>query len=268
MKVLLIISAVILFANCTKNAEAVNIDASKIPAPTPVSANNSDQIIVGKMTPLSDEESAAIDAARQKEIEIQKENFKNVPDELKRADFKNFTYQAGGYGTIRLKNGSFESGENDKPSRGNLSLDLNDIYYTDLTGDDVKEAIVNLYAVRCGGSCDGGAALFFIYTVRQKKPKLIWSLEFGPKAYGCSLKSLTIKNKRIYLESFRKCDLNNNALEPSDELGTGLNKFETKNASRYIFEFNGRKFVQKEKIFEDTPVIDRLNYQPEINISE
>lgn len=262
MKVLLLFSALILFANCAKQA----VDAAKAPAPTP--AVNSNQITVGNLTPIPAEESGAIDKAKQNEAEIQSEKLKNVPDKLKNTDFKNFTYQTNGYGTIRLKDGDFQTEEGKNPSQGNLTVELNDVYYSDLTGDGVKEAVVKLFAVGCGGSCDGGAELFFVYTIRQQNLSLLWQLESGSKADKCSLKSFTIKEKHISFETFGKCDIKDKRLVRNGELDMSLNKFSSKGASHYVFGFNGRQIVQKEKTFQDTPERSALNYQTEINIIE
>jgi hypothetical protein len=66
---------------------------------------------------------------------------------------------------VTLKNGEYEYDFNE--SRGWFSL--RDVYYVDVTGDQIPDAIVNLSHVEWGtGSCDGGSDLFFIYSKTQK----------------------------------------------------------------------------------------------------
>jgi hypothetical protein len=104
------------------------------------------------------------------------ESFRFVPENFRGVDFKNFSY--GVYLTA-----------DDKPVSLNLTdgkmwdasgwFNLQDVYYKDITGDGRLEAIVRLLHLRCNGSCDGGADMFYIYTMRNGKLKSLWQYETG-----------------------------------------------------------------------------------------
>ena len=78
-------------------------------------------------------------------------------------------------------------------------FDLNDVFYTDLTGDDSPEAIVMLTHLECGRSCDGGKNLIYIYSLNAGSFKEILNYETGSGEAGCSLKSLIVKTKSFPL---------------------------------------------------------------------
>ena len=84
-------------------------------------------------------------------------------------------------------------------------FNLEDVYYQDVTGDGSPEAIVRLLHLRCSGSCDGGADLFYIYSRRNGRLKNIWQYETGSYAYGCGLKSFSLRGKQVVLELTNGC---------------------------------------------------------------
>jgi hypothetical protein len=195
----------------------------------------------------------------QGESEAQNERFKITPGDFKQIDFKNYSYPYKfDYGrkiNIALKNGEYEYDiENDRGW-----FNLSDVYYVDLTGNGNPEAIVLLWHVSCGMSCDGGAGLFYIYTVHQNKLKPIWQYETGSIKYGCGLKSFTVKNRKIIMELFRRCS------NVRDESGAA---FQAEDITRFTFVFNGRKIVEERGEFISAPERDTKNYKPEISISE
>ena len=195
------------------------------------------------------------------ESEAQNERFKIAPEEFKQIDFKNYSYPYKfDYGrriNVALKNGEYEYDiEND---RGWFSL--SDAYYVDLTNDGNPEAIVLLWHVSCGASCDGGAGLFYIYTVHQNKLKSIWRYETGSLGYGCGLKSFAGKNRKITMELFGRCF---NEIEGS----LGLGKFLVKDETRLTFGFNGTKFVEEEQEFISAPEREVRDHEREISITE
>jgi len=122
---------------------------------------------------------------------------------------------------------------------------------------------IQITAVSCGGSCDGGSDLFYFYTIRQKKLKLLWQYETGSRAYGCGLKSFAVKTGKITIEQFGKCEKNKNLND-----STGMNKFQIQDTTRFIFGFDGRKFVLENK--EIIPVAARsvMNYVSDISIDK
>jgi|SRR5678815_337649 len=130
------------------------------------------------------------------------EQFRFVPENFSKVDFKNFTYgvysvSVGKPVSLTLNDGKMwdDSGW----------FNLEDVYYQDVTGDGSPEAIVRLLHLRCSGSCDGGADLFYIYSKRNGRLKNIWQYETGSFAYGCDLKSFTLSGKQVVLELTNGC---------------------------------------------------------------
>ena len=72
------------------------------------------------------------------------ERFRQIPDEFRAVDFKNFKYDFG-----RLKNGELDSNQTKDRLDGSFMFTLNDVFYVDLIGDEKKEAVVFLYRVSC-----------------------------------------------------------------------------------------------------------------------
>lgn len=204
-----------------------------------------------------------VEKSNPEQFKAQNEKFRVVPENFKRIDFENFSYPYefsydGRKINIALKKGKFEYEE--KPSGGGW-FDLSDIFYVDLTNDKNPEAIVLLWHVSCGGSCDGGAPLFYIYTLEQNKLKPLWQFETGSLAYGCGLKSFTVKNQKITMELFGRC------FEKTDESPT-MNKFEVKDTTLLTFRFNGKKIVEEKKELIPTDVRNVMNYLSEISIND
>ena len=201
-----------------------------------------------------------VEQTKRGEAESQGERFKIAPEDFKHIDFKNYSYPYKfSYGrklNITLKNGEHEYDFRDDRGWFNLS----DVYYVDLTNDGSPEAIVILWHVSCGGSCDGGAALFYIYTAHQNKLKSVWQYETGSLAYGGGLKSFTVKDRKITMELFGR------HFDGTGESSGG--KFQAKDTTRLIFGFNGRKFVEEKKELISVPERSVLNYEPEISINE
>ena len=65
-------------------------------------------------------------------------------------------------------------------------FELKDVFYRDLTGDGIAEAIVRMWHVQCDGLCNG-TDLFYIYSTRNGKLKNIWRYETGTYTYGCEI---------------------------------------------------------------------------------
>jgi hypothetical protein len=95
-------------------------------------------------------------------LNAENERFRQVPDEFKSVDFNNFEYDFG-----RLKDGEFEKEHSGKYARGGSRFSFDDVFYIDLIGDSKKEAVVFLYRVGCGGSCDGGSNIIYFYSSRN-----------------------------------------------------------------------------------------------------
>lgn len=259
MKYFLILSFSALFVGCTVQADVqINKNANQILAK---STNENVSVQIANLNIASPEESSEIDATKQKEFE-EKEK---VPLEYKEIDFKSFSYQTSfRRKPIQLKNGTVEF--EDKEHTGGDTFDFQAVDFIDLTGDGKRDATVQLSRLSCGVSCDGGSALYYIYSIHQKELKLLWRVETGSLAYGCGLKSLDIKNQKIILETFRDCQIKgavlDNKFDPQE-----MTKFDAKKYTRLIFDFNGRTFVpESREVFPYTEG-SVMNYQAEININ-
>ncbi|MDQ3713847.1 MAG: hypothetical protein M3388_16730 [Acidobacteriota bacterium] len=198
MKILFIILALVILSNCASQTSADKIENDTArPKPT---VNNSNNANVNNWKPIQNEANK-IDENKQKELDDQNEKFRQVPDEFIKIDFKNFKYPYA-----RLKNGEYI--EERKNRSGGTTYSFDDVFFINLNGDKKKEAVVMLYAVSCGGSCDGGKSIVHFYSSEKSKPKLLDWIELGSRSGGCSLKSLKIVNKKIFIEQFGKCSKN------------------------------------------------------------
>ncbi len=198
------------------------------------------------------------------ELSSEIEKDQNVPLAFRGTDFKNLAYPTSLRGWIRLQDGRFEYSRV-KGTGGGDTFDFSDVHYVDLTGDGNKEALVRLIQISCGASCDGSSDLFYIYSGRQRRLRLLTRIETGSLAYGCGLKSLIVESGKISLEVFGKCHLKGRSLERfygEEEVG----KFEAKAITRFLFELKGRALVlQKREVF---PYLEggTLNTFPTIRI--
>ena len=200
------------------------------------------------------------------EIEPQEEDinqkYKIAPEAFAHIDFENHSYGSyrlwsGKKINLRLKNGELEY---DYPSEDTGWFNFEDVYYVDVTGDGVPEALVLLSHVGCGVSCDGGAALFYIYSTHKNKLHRIWKYETGSLANGCGLKSFSFDKKEIALEVFGRC-----TKEATESPGSG--KFLIADLTRSVFKYNGRRVVRTGLKFLSTPATDVKNYKSDIRIN-
>jgi hypothetical protein len=129
-----------------------------------------------------------------------------------------------------------------------------------VTGDGKKDAVVRLHRVSCGGSCDGGSHLFYVYSARRNRPNLYWRIETGSLGYGCGLKSLDIKGRKVTLELFNQCRRKSVSFEREALPEDGVGKFGATAYTRFRFVSNGKTFP--------FPQGDVMNYRAEINISD
>ena len=192
------------------------------------------------------------------------EQFRSVPGRWASIDFEHHYYGphkffGGRTIGLTLKNGEYEY--NFYERRGWFSL--SDVYYVDITGDQIPDAFVNLSHVECGGgSCDGGSDLFFIYSKNAEgKLKELFRYETGSYGYGCGLKSLTLAGKEVRLELFGRCP------RPAME-DPGPGKFMVKDLTQLVFRYHEKGFLSTTTEFVTTDVIDVKNYQPEVHINE
>ena len=186
-----------------------------------------------------------------------------VPQTFEHIDFKNYSYghyksSSGKRMKLTLKDGEHRY---DYPDLDRGWFAFEDVYYTDVTGDQTPEAVVLLSHVQCGGgSCDGGAALIYIYAAHKGKLETLWQYETGSLAYGCGLKSFTVQGRQIIVETFGRCP-------HSAKDYPGSAKFVIENMTRSVFQFDGRRFTRRIVEFISGPARDVKNYKPEIRIS-
>lgn len=189
------------------------------------------------------------------------EKFRVVPENFADADFRNWSYGRyrfwGKRLTLSLSQGQVV--HEWKEGGGGETFLLTDVFYTDLTGDGKPEAIVMLSHVECGGSCDGGSDLFYIYENRNGTVRRIWEYETGSMANGCGLKSFTVTNKQIAVEMFGHC------WEPASSFDIS-GKYIVRDLTRAVFHFNGRRFVKKLTEITAAPAKELRNYRPEVHI--
>jgi hypothetical protein len=93
---------------------------------------------------------------------------------------------------------------------------------------------------------------------------LLWHIQTGSLAYGCGLKSLTVKKRFITLEGFGDCRLARGELTAANELG----KFEVEEFTKFDFEFADGKLAFKKRESFPSPLRDVRGYEPNINISD
>ena len=195
------------------------------------------------------------------ELEKQNAKFRQVPDEWKNVDFKNYNYTLSNLRqTIRLKDSHYEY----QIKNGGGWVDLDDVFFFDIIGDDKKEAVVMLNFVVCGGSCDGGTTIINIYNLKQEKPKVFWLYETGTNKSGCGLKSFTIKDKKITIEQFGNCLKNSNK---DLNWGKYLTAFQSKDITKTVFSFVNNKLRKESNELIETETIDLRNSKLEIRIS-
>jgi hypothetical protein len=184
-----------------------------------------------------------------------------VPDAFKQIDFRNLSYpykfSFGKRVEVALKGGEYEYDFKDEQG----SFKLANVYFADLTGDSRPEAIVMLWHVSCGVSCDGGAAHFYVYSVSKHQLKSLWRYETGSLAYGCGLKSFAIDGTRITVELFGQC-VNRKDVAPETR------KFQAKDITRLTFESNANRIVARKRTLIPTPERSVLNYEPQISIRD
>ena len=191
------------------------------------------------------------------------EQFLAVPGRWAAIDFKHHAYgpyrfYGGKRLPLILKNGEYPYDFGDD-GRGWFSL--NAVYYFDVTGDLIPDAIVDLSHVECGyGSCDGGAHLLFIYSINAEgQMKKLFQYETGSYAYGCGLKSMTLERKQVRLEVFGRCP------RPGME-DTGPGKGMVEDLTQLVFWFSNKGFIRTKTDFISLGLRDVSNYRADIQI--
>ncbi len=187
--------------------------------------------------------------------------FRYVPENFEGIDFSdrsygNYTLSDGKTVELRLNDGQFRHF-----ASSSHWFDLNDVFYTDLTGDDIPEAIVMLTHLQCSRSCDGGRNLIYIYSLNAGRFKEILNYETGSGVAGCSLKSLIVKNKQLSFELFGKCP------QPSWITASPVRRA-TYDLTQIDFRFNGKQLVERNRSHSTRPDCGEMNSGPQVRISD
>lgn len=186
-----------------------------------------------------------------------------VPGRWASVDFKHHSYGPYKFAGGRKRSLIFKNGEYqyDLGGNGRGWFSLNDVYYFDVTGDLIPDAIVDLSHVECGyGSCDGSAHLLFIYSINAEgQMKKLFQYETGSYAYGCGLKSMTLERKQVRLEVFGRCP------RPGME-DTGPGKGLVEDLTQLVFWFSNKGFIRTKMEFISLGLRDVSNYAADISI--
>lgn len=183
------------------------------------------------------------------------QRFRAVPENFWPFDFTNFSYgkylsSDGKSKALNIRQGMLE-GESEW-------FELKDVFYRDLTGDGIEEAIVRLWHVQCYGMCNG-TELFYIYTTNNGKLKNLWRYETGTYAYGCGLKFIMFGDKQIVTELFGRCS-------SQAMVSPGPSKFLIEDSTFTVFEFDGSRFETKSAKYIIEPIRNVQHWEPEIRI--
>ena len=188
------------------------------------------------------------------------EAFRIVP-----SNFRGLDFATRSYGDYRFRNGTIRDlvlidGQFRESGDTSHSFELNDVFYTDLTGDGVPEAIVMMTHLECGRMCDGAKNLIYVYSQHPRLQEIL-KYESGSGIEGCSLKSLTIENKQLTLDAFGKCP-------PASGIIGDFVPYKTYDITRTEFAFDGKRLVPKKKRFLTLPNKQEVTYGVEVRISE
>lgn len=155
---------------------------------------------------------------------------------IRKIDFKNFTYpDKTGKNIFTLTNGEEPFGQ-----MKDIAFSLKGIEYADLTNDKQDEAIIHIL-VQYGA---GSSGLFYIYTLENNKPKILWYAESGYGAEG-ELKRVYAENNKLIVELFGT----NKFIENTGEFKFPDRKDVPKDLccptdfTKFRFKWNGEKFV-------------------------
>jgi len=185
--------------------------------------------------------------------------FRVVPE-----NFRGINFRTRSYGPYEFSNGAsrdlvlIDGKARAVEGSAQQLFDLNDVLYTDLTGDGSPEAIVLLTHLECGMRCDAGKSLLYVYSQNYPMEEIL-KYESGSGTDGCSLKLINVKNRQLTLDLFGMCP---QSLEASPEFVKGKTLYVT----RVQFVFNGTWLVPKKRSYVSVPDRNEVSFGVQINI--
>jgi hypothetical protein len=157
-----------------------------------------------------------------------------IDSSIRKADFKNLSYpQTDEYEGFKLKDGT----KNQKKDEDGAKLQ--NIEYGDVTNDGIEDAMIDISPLM-DGNCQ--CEMVFVYTMKNSKPKLIWSFDTWDRAEG-GFKKVYAENGNLVVETFGDNKFENDkwSFNLPKEGATGLCCPTA--YTKIVFKWNGEKFV-------------------------
>lgn len=126
-----------------------------------------------------------------------------VNNEIRKVDFKNFTYQPSCAGPddtpadVAVKNGEFSEEKKVDDITERFYFEIFSVTYGDVNGDRSEDAVI-LSTCNTGGT--GNFSEGFIYEMKNGKPALLMRIPGGDRAYG-GLREARVENGLLVVES-------------------------------------------------------------------
>jgi hypothetical protein len=163
---------------------------------------------------------------------------------IRSLDFANFTfpYTPGERSPGGPRRFTFIDGETPE-TKNDDGMYLAAVSYADVTGDGIEEAFVRV------GIITGGSAMpndVYIYTVKDNRPKLLWSFETGDRASG-GFRKIYSEDGKLVVELYGKGTRINGKLYGSENAPACC----AKSVTRTRYRWNGISFLRvgKSEIF-------------------
>lgn len=156
--------------------------------------------------------------------------------QIRKVDFRNFSFPGLWEKHINLRDGKLEV---ISPSEGCNSYTLKSVDYADLTGDGKEEALIHMDNFSGCGSA-GYIDYYYIYTLRNNRPRLLWKYSTGNDAQG-GLKTFSLNGRELVFELFGKSRIVGTKTKDLDE----TERCCPRQYSRIRVAWDGRRFRQR-----------------------
>ena len=183
---------------------------------------------------------------------------------ITKIDFKNFNYPLPNIGNLE-KNMTLKNGLSIK-KEGLPNFKLRKTYYFDLTGDKEEEAISQILVDGCQLGCES-SHLFYIHTLENEQPKLIWKIAIGGDVLG-GLKSAHFKAEEFVIETFGDCSVEDWLIKTNLDMKKNP-RVTTNNYSRFVFTNDNGSFASVTKTLLPLEInLNMVSYRPKISFGE